>query len=153
MRFENYKEIGRYLRNSRERQGWSVYQVANAIHVRPQYLRALEEGLLSEIPGSTYVRGYLKLYAEILKLNAEELVSNFLSVANLKPKAEYYVPEPTRKEFQPDAHLLYSSLVLVATVYLGWTVAFKPPSLNLPSVDSLPQHLMQIAECGNRFCN
>lgn len=60
------------LRNAREQAGIAIEDVAKKLKIRRQYLIALEENKLSEIPGDVYAQGYLKMYASYLGIDLNE---------------------------------------------------------------------------------
>ena len=70
-------ELGQTLRTAREELGLSLEQVQEATKIRKQYLIAIEEGNYSALPGSFYVRAFVKNYAESVGLNPEELLSYY----------------------------------------------------------------------------
>ena len=55
---------GADLRAARERVGWSLPDVAAALHIRLQYLEALEAGRIDDLPGNAYALGFLRTYAQ-----------------------------------------------------------------------------------------
>jgi transcriptional regulator with XRE-family HTH domain len=70
-------EIGSSLRAARERQGLSYAQVERDTRIRPRYLRALEEEDFDVLPGHTYVKGFLREYADYLGLEGQQFVDEF----------------------------------------------------------------------------
>jgi cytoskeleton protein RodZ len=69
--------IGAALREERERQGLELDALEERTKIRTRYLRALENEDWDIIPGPTYVRGFLRTYAESLGLDAEALVDDY----------------------------------------------------------------------------
>ena len=66
--------IGQKLRSSREEKRLSLEQASAATRVRLHYLEALEGDDLSAIPSTAQARGFLRIYADFLGLNADEFV-------------------------------------------------------------------------------
>jgi hypothetical protein len=87
-------EIGSSLREARLRQGVEFGEAEQATKIRSKYLRALEEEQFDVLPAETYVRGFLRAYAEFLGLDGQLYVDEFNSrfVAN----AEEPVRAPRR---------------------------------------------------------
>jgi cytoskeletal protein RodZ len=56
------------FKEEREKQGYSIEDISNILRIRKQYIIAIEEDNLAEIPSDTYVRGYIKTYCEFLKI-------------------------------------------------------------------------------------
>ena len=90
-------EVGNQLRKAREDRSLSLDQVNQAIHIRKQYLEALEAGNFGAMPSAIQVKGFLRSYAEYLGLDADILLES-LSVSP-PPVAE---PEPPAEEAAPD---------------------------------------------------
>jgi transcriptional regulator with XRE-family HTH domain len=67
--------IGSILKQRREARHLSIDQVAEQTRVRVHYLQALENDDLSSIPSMPQARGFLRIYAEFLGLNLDELFS------------------------------------------------------------------------------
>ena len=78
--------IGERLREARMRQGLDITEVEVATKIRAKYLRAMENDEFAMLPGSTYVRSFLRTYAEYLGLDAQLLVEEFR--ARHEPRGE-----------------------------------------------------------------
>ena len=61
-------KIGQLLRAEREKKGLTIEEVADALFIRKQVLRALESGDWDALPPAVYVRGYVTLYASFLDI-------------------------------------------------------------------------------------
>ena len=72
-------EIGNSLREARLRQGLDFPEVEQATKIRPKYLRALEDEQFDILPGQTYVKGFLRSYAEYLGLDGQLYVDEYNS--------------------------------------------------------------------------
>jgi cytoskeleton protein RodZ len=66
---------GRALASQREAMGWSVEQVADQLKLAVRQVVALEAGDYASLPGPAVVRGFVRAYAKILKLDAAPLVA------------------------------------------------------------------------------
>jgi cytoskeletal protein RodZ len=66
--------IGQQLREERESRSLSLEQVSQATHIRVHYLQAMESGNLDAIPSKAQARGFLRAYAEYLKLDISNLL-------------------------------------------------------------------------------
>jgi hypothetical protein len=83
--------IGETLREARMRQHVNIEDLEQSTKIRAKYLRALENEEFGLLPGPTYVKSFLRTYAEKLGLDAHLLVEEF--------RAKYEEPEPV--EIQP----------------------------------------------------
>ena len=74
---EQLKEIGAYLRQTRQTQGMSVDQIATAIYVRPTLLKAIEEGEAAPLPEPVFIQGFIRRYGDALELDGVALSKKF----------------------------------------------------------------------------
>ena len=72
-------EIGNSLREARLRQGLDFPEIEQATKIRGKYLRALEEEQFDVLPAQTYVKGFLRSYADYLGLDGQLYVDEFNS--------------------------------------------------------------------------
>src|SRR5258708_39695505 len=68
--------IGARLKQTREERHLSIGQVAEQTRIRPHYLQALENDDLSAIPSAVQARGFLRIYADLLRLNLDDLAAS-----------------------------------------------------------------------------
>jgi cytoskeleton protein RodZ len=72
-------EIGNSLREARHRQQLELTEVEQATKIRARYLRALEEEAFDVLPAQTYVKGFLRTYADWLGLDGQLYVDEYNS--------------------------------------------------------------------------
>jgi cytoskeletal protein RodZ len=72
-------DIGTTLRDARTRQGLDFPELEERTKIRPKYLRALEDERFDILPAPTYVRGFLRSYAEALGLEPQPFVDEYIS--------------------------------------------------------------------------
>src|SRR4051812_7955443 len=70
-------EIGETLREARMRRRIDMSEVETATKIRAKYLRALESEEWELLPGPTFVKTFLRTYAEYLELDARLLVEEY----------------------------------------------------------------------------
>jgi hypothetical protein len=84
-------DIGATLREARMRARIDISEVEASTKIRAKYLRALENEEWDLLPGPTYVKSFLRTYAESLDLDAKLLVDEYklrherLSEVELQP--------------------------------------------------------------------
>jgi cytoskeletal protein RodZ len=72
-------EIGNSLREARLRQHLDFVEIEQATKIRAKYLRALEDEQFDVLPAQTYVKGFLRSYAEYLGLDGQLYVDEYNS--------------------------------------------------------------------------
>jgi cytoskeleton protein RodZ len=70
-------EIGATLREARMRERIDVSEIEATTKIRAKYLRALENEEWSLLPGPTFVKSFLRTYAEALGLDGKSLVEEY----------------------------------------------------------------------------
>src|SRR2546430_2422259 len=70
-------ELGNSLRDVRVRQGLDHAQVEQATKIRAKYIRALEDEQFGILPAQTYVKGFLRSYADFLGLDGQVYVDEY----------------------------------------------------------------------------
>jgi cytoskeleton protein RodZ len=69
--------IGETLREARMRQRLDIADVEDRTKIRAKYLRALENEEFGMLPGPTFVKTFLRTYAEMLGLDPHALVEEY----------------------------------------------------------------------------
>jgi hypothetical protein len=72
-------EIGSSLKEARLRQTVDLNEAEAATKIRAKYLRALEDERFEILPAQTYVKGFLRAYADYLGLDGQLYVDEFNS--------------------------------------------------------------------------
>ncbi|MBM3468052.1 MAG: helix-turn-helix domain-containing protein [Alphaproteobacteria bacterium] len=125
-------EVGRILAHVRKEQHLSIKQVASKIHIRQQYLKDLEEGRLSDLPGRVYILGFIRTYARFLTLDEEELIRRLNTLPSLPDYERSQVPIPMPSEEEPNAIILAASAALIVIVATMGYLFLRPSSKPLP---------------------
>jgi cytoskeleton protein RodZ len=92
--------IGERLREARMRQKIDIAEVEAATKIRAKYLRALENEEFSLLPGTTFVKTFMRTYAEYLGLDAQLLIEEYR--VDYEPRGEGdpqpMVSRPSRRQ-------------------------------------------------------
>lgn len=116
-------EIGETLREARMRARIDISEIESQTKIRAKYLRAIENEEWDLLPGPTYVKSFLRTYAEALGLDARQLVEEYkvrherLSDEQMNPIA----PRGTAR--QPPPRRGPSPLWVVGVIVAGLVVA------------------------------
>jgi len=112
--------VAEQLRTMREAQGLTVYQVAEITKIRTDHIRALEEGNYDAFAAPVYIRGFVRTYAGVLKLDVPEIIATL--DAELGRTEKFHEPPPLGDE--PRGFL---DVVMLQLSKVNWRVAL--PSL------------------------
>lgn len=138
--------IGDRLKEERERQGYSLEDVAKSTKIRVQFLKAIEDGDYSTLPSVTYVQGFVKNYIDFLGLPQKQLLALFRREFD-EQEYTHIVPEniSAKKEISLNRVRIRQAVVLGAAILVGlllyifiqYRQAFFSPSL---SIDAPQEH-------------
>jgi hypothetical protein len=106
-------EIGNSLREARLRQSLDFPEIEQGTKIRGKYLRALEDEQFEVLPAQTYVKGFLRSYAEYLGLDGQLYVDEYNSRFVV---GEEEAPSRPRRSAPPSRGVRVQSRVLVLTL-------------------------------------
>jgi cytoskeleton protein RodZ len=113
-------DIGSSLREARLRQGLDFPALEERTRIRPKYLKALEDERFDLLPAPTYVRGFLRSYAEALGLDGQPFVdeynTRFATVDDETPIRARRVPVQRRDRGGRDSSIAVVALLAIAVV-------------------------------------
>jgi cytoskeleton protein RodZ len=66
---------GARLKAARETAGLSLDQAAQQLKLAPRQVKAIEEGDFAHLPGRTFTRGFVRNYARLVNLDADDLLA------------------------------------------------------------------------------
>jgi cytoskeletal protein RodZ len=98
--------VAEQLRAAREARKLTIQQVADATKIRTDHIRALEEGNFNVFSAPIYIRGSVKNYAMLLKLDVAEITAALN--AELGRTENFSEPPPlTEVTKTPIDHLMF----------------------------------------------
>src|SRR5881398_2444361 len=134
-------EIGTSLREARLRQGLDFPELEQGTKIRGKYLRALEDEQFDVLPAQTYVKGFLRTYAEFLGLDGQLYVDEYNSRyvvddETLRPHraASQRVRQQRRVESRVVVLALLGIAAVTALVLLAWRYTGGNGTTILPTV-------------------
>lgn len=71
------KQTGEVLKKAREEKGITLQEVSAHLKITSRVLKALEDGDMSQLPGKTFVRGFVQSYGAFLKMDLKKLMQIF----------------------------------------------------------------------------
>jgi hypothetical protein len=119
-------EIGNSLRDARVRKGLELTELEAETKIRAKYLRALEEEEFDALPGESYVKGFLRTYAERLGLDGQLYVDEYSSRFALaeEPLVSSRQQGRTRRS-RAESHAVVVALVGILAVTVLVIAAWK----------------------------
>jgi hypothetical protein len=135
-------EIGASLREARARRQLSYDQVEAETKIRAKYIRCMEDEQFDVLPSGTYVRGFLRTYADYLGLDGQLYVDEYSSRFGDLPDERIYrrrASPPQRRNESSNAVLIaLAGIVAVGVLLLAaWKLnpsSDQPPAPMPPAV-------------------
>ncbi len=116
--------VAEQLRQAREAQKLTVQQVADTTKIRTDHITALEEGNYGVFSAPIYIRGSVKNYARLLKLDAAQIMAAL--DAELNRTEKFSEPPPfTEETNRPLDRIMFllaklnMKMAIIAGVILG----------------------------------
>ena len=88
--------VAEKLRQAREARNLTVHQVADVTKIRTDHIRALEEGKFDVFSAPVYIRGFVRTYATLLKLDVPQTMAAL--DAELGKTEKFSEPPPLSNE-------------------------------------------------------
>ena len=124
---DSFEAIGAELSGARITQGMQIAEVAQLLRISKHYLKDLEAGAFDQLPGPTYVSGYLRSYARVIGLDAVALTNRYRELLNGESAAIHYKFPVDSQHPQQSGAMVASIIVIFAIVgYGGWYAMGKP---------------------------
>lgn len=138
-------EFGDKIRAERERQGYRLDDVEQETKIRRLYLNALEEEKFDILPPRVYATGFVKRYARFLKMDQNQLLSEFEVLAYFgKEEEEEETEKRSRNKRQfifPLRNIVAGLVFLIIVIWGGKSLvayishlAVEEPPISPPSV-------------------
>lgn len=125
--------VGELLRAEREKKGLSIKDIETAISIRALYIKAIEDGDYTVVPGEVYLKGFIRNYANYLGLNGPEMVASYrqsqqpivpetveIPVEPTPPQAPQAKPRSKTNSGKNSGKLLIISLLVVCVAGSAW---------------------------------
>ncbi len=113
--------VGTLLCATRMRLGKDLQRVAEVLHIRYNFLVAIEDGRYEDLPGQAYAIGFVRAYADHLGLDGDEVVRRYKEeTSGVKRKAAYEFPLPSADSGIPSGMLLLAAVVVGMLAYGVW---------------------------------
>src|SRR5262245_3400894 len=108
--------VSEQLRRARESQKLDIYQVAEITKIKTDHIRALESGDFDTFSAPVYIRGFVRSYASMLKLDVAQII---IDLDNELSQSEKFAEPPP---LTPRSRGVFDFLTLRLS-RLNWRVA------------------------------
>ena len=149
---------GGTLRAEREKQALSIQDVANKLRLSPKQIEALEADNFASLPEPTIVRGFIRNYAKLLRMNAEPLLDAYTVIVpnnaphelTVKPTSNMHVSSKDKPKVSSYIWAGFLGLLALGVWLFYENYVAKPspmvPSASASKVEPLPEPALPVAE-------
>ncbi len=131
--------VGSALRKAREARNETISEVAQMLRINWRYLEALEQERFNELPGTAYITGFIRTYAEHLEIDSIELVSLYKGMAGgVTKKTKLDFPSPIPESGVPGGAIIFAGFLLAIIAYGTWYMATEEDSFIAKLVTPVP---------------
>jgi len=141
---ENHSSPGKILRDAREQLGLSQQEVAIELFMTLTKVKAIESDQYNRLHSDTFIRGYLRAYAQLVKVDLTSLMSIYDGQAKILGLKEEFIPikqEASTKKFWQFVAMSVGVLLLVYLVSVWFLNNRKSDysNLTLSSIENTPE--------------
>lgn len=121
---------GQRLKKARELRGLTVAQAAAELRLTARYLQAMEADAYKDLPEPTFVRGYMRRYAQLVKISPDDIAAKFdqcyaadteTPEPNVRPRNPIQVlGDIARPRLRLRRLLSWASVALILVLLLGF---------------------------------
>jgi cytoskeleton protein RodZ len=128
-------DFARPLRQAREQAGLSVEQVASQLLLAVDIINAIENADMQRLPSSTFVVGYIRSYAKILNVPADEVIEAYNAL--IPPPTENVATQSPFAEAETvksnNSSLLIYIVIAIVIAALAWWFVNQPNDIEKPA--------------------
>lgn len=119
---------GQLLSRKREALGMTIQQVADELHITMHYVRSLECNAHDKLPGNVFIRGYIRAYANLLKLDPVVLINVYNEFTNQQASAaeEATSGRSRRRRDKNMPWIIVSGIAFVGIAFALWYFNARP---------------------------
>ncbi|MGE3335654.1 MAG: RodZ domain-containing protein [Rhodospirillaceae bacterium] len=140
-------ELGKLLCATRMRLGKDLQRIADILHIRYNYLVAIEDGRYEDLPGQAYAIGFVRAYADHLGLDGDEIVRRYKEESGgVRHKSAFEFQMPTSDSALPSGTLLLIAVVAGMLIYGVWYSIAGSDRSAVELIQEVPDRLASIAD-------
>ena len=138
------RPVGEMLRERREELHLDIDDIGEVLRIKPAFLAALEQSRPQDLPGPTYVIGFVRAYARHLGLDHDWVLERYKAESTgVRARPDLTLPVPLGERSVPGGPILLVALILAICGYGTWyylstgerarpeRVAALPPALQM----------------------
>lgn len=132
--------VGKTLRRARKEMKLTLEDVSTAINVRVVQLRAIEDDRIDQLPGMIYAVGFVRSYADFVKLDPVQIVKDFKKEHEGEDaaKTELKIPDPIDEDKLPSPVVIGVAALAVVIVFILWSIFADGGEMEVQTASNIP---------------
>lgn len=118
---DKVETIGEFLKQVREKKGFSIADISEKLCIRKVYIKAIEDGNFKELPPVPYGLGFVRSYAKFLGLNVDRIVQVYKE-EHASGDKELQIFEMPSEITYPTKKYIIGGVVAAFVVYLAFVL-------------------------------
>src|SRR5689334_5977925 len=115
------RPVGEMLRQRREELHLDIDDIGEVLRIKPAFLAALEQSRPQDLPGPTYVIGFVRAYARHLGLDHDWVLERYKAESTgIRARPDLTLPVPLGERSVPGGPILLVALILAICGYGTW---------------------------------
>ncbi|WP_318245166.1 helix-turn-helix domain-containing protein [Solibacillus faecavium] len=135
-------ELGARLKEARLARGYSLEDLQNITKIQKRYLIGIEEGNYAIMPGSFYVRAFIKQYAEAVGLDADETLTEYrkdIPEIQKEEVAQSFSQSPSRRSMKAtSSNKMMETMPKIIVALFAIVIIIVITTLSMKKIGSVP---------------
>ncbi|MEK4129084.1 RodZ domain-containing protein [Solibacillus sp. FSL W8-0474] len=135
-------ELGARLKEARLARGYSLEDLQNITKIQKRYLIGIEEGNYAIMPGSFYVRAFIKQYAEAVGLDADEVLTEYrkdIPEMQKEEVAQSFTQSPSRRSMKAtSSNKMMETMPKIIVALFAIVIIIVITTLYMKKIGSVP---------------
>ncbi|MEK3765060.1 helix-turn-helix domain-containing protein [Solibacillus sp. FSL K6-4121] len=135
-------ELGARLKEARLARGYSLEDLQNITKIQKRYLIGIEEGNYAIMPGSFYVRAFIKQYAEAVGLDADEVLTEYrkdIPEMQKEEVAQSFSQSPSRRSMKAtSSNKMMETMPKIIVALFAIVIIIVITTLSMKKIGSVP---------------
>ena len=132
------ESVGHFLKKARESRCMSIAEVARVTRIPASTLESLESDHFDDLPGEVFVRGFLKSYAQAVRIVPEDVLARYTSSRRLAYVTPLPVSTPISGAGQVEGRgkrfgVAIAFVLLLILFTLAISIVLKPRGHDMPA--------------------
>ena len=140
-----YSGVGYEIKLARENLNKSIEEVGEETRILSKYINAIETGQFDQLPGLTYIVGFLKTYSRYLKLDENDIINKYkIETGNIPQPQDLEFPSARDKGNLPTRNIIFFGIGILFFSYVVFLFFESKEEYVVSDVNKVPERLLGV---------